>query len=226
MERYVIQEFIDSNQLPSKWSDFFNKKQVRDELLNISFNLQGSSIIYPDLNKVFRAFYMTSIENTKVVLLGQDCYHNGNATGLCFDVRSGGTVNPSLRNIYKQLKIEGFDPCEDGNLSHLPSQGVLMMNAALSVEEGNPDSHSKLWYDFTVDLVKYICEHKKRVVWLLMGSRAHHFEKYININRKYIIKTSHPSPFSAMRSSKDIPAFIGSKCFTKINKLIDGKINW
>lgn len=221
-----LQQFIDSNQLPSKWSNFFDKQSVRDELLKISFNLEGSSIIYPDLNRVFRAFYMTSPKNIKVVLLGQDCYHNGNATGLCFDVKPGSSINPSLRNIYKQLKMEGFNPCENGNLSHLPSQGVLMINAALSVEEGKPDSHSKLWYDFTVELVKYICDTKKNIVWLLMGSKAQHFEKYIDITQQRIIKTSHPSPFSALRSSKDIPAFIGSKCFTTINTLIEEKINW
>ena len=221
-----LQEFIDSNQLPSKWSKFFDKQQVRDQLLRISLNLQYSSIIYPDLNKVFRAFYMTSLKNTKVVLLGQDCYHNGNATGLCFDVKSGTTINPSLKNIYKQLKIEGFNPTEDGNLSHLPGQGVLMINASLSVEKGKPDSHSKLWYNFTVELVKYISQNKKQVVWLLMGNRAQEFDKYIDMPDKYIIKTSHPSPFSAMRSSKDIPSFIGSGCFTKINSLIEGTIKW
>ena len=219
-------EFINSNQLPSKWKDLFSKQSIRDQLLKISINLESNRKIYPDLNQVFRAFYMTSLEDTKVILLGQDCYHNGNATGLCFDVKRGSSINPSLRNIYKELKLEGFNPKEDGNLSHLPPQGVLMINASLSVEEGNADSHSEFWHPFTIQLVRYISENKKGVVWLLMGSRAQEFEKYIDTTEQHIIKTSHPSPFSAMRTYRDIPAFIGSGCFKEINQLVKEEIIW
>ena len=221
-----LSEFINSNQMPSKWNDFFSKQEIRDILLKISLNLKSKNKIYPDLNHVFRAFYMTSLENTKVILLGQDCYHNGNATGLCFDVKRGGSINPSLRNIYKELKLEGFNPTENGDLSHLPSQGVLMINASLSVIEKDADSHSEYWYPFTKELVKYISQNKKGVVWLLMGNRAQEFEKYIDTKNQHIIKTSHPSPFSATRSYRDIPSFIGSGCFKEINELIDSKIDW
>ena len=117
------------------------------------------------------------------------------------------------------MKLEGFTPIENGKLSHLPSQGVLLLNAALTVEKGIADSHSKHWYLFTEKLIEYI-SNNTRVSWLLMGKRAQEFKKYIDTTRHNIVETSHPSPFSAMRGYKDIPAFIGSDCFKKLGNNI------
>ena len=146
-------DFINDNQLPKNWEEFFNNIEIIKILFQISESIDTKYTIYPDLNQVFRAFYMTSFNDVKVVLLGQDCYHNGNATGLCFDVKKGGSLNPSLRNIYKELELEGFNPTKNGDLSHLPSQGVLLINASLSVIKSDADSHTEYWFSFTKELV-------------------------------------------------------------------------
>lgn len=211
-------DFLKEGNIPLSWKDFFIDNL--DILINISNKLEITKTIYPEITNVFRAFYMTPIDKIKVIIIGQDCYHNGNATGLCFDVKTGSQINPSLRNIYKEMKLEGFNPTEDGKLSHLPFQGVLLLNAALTVEKGCADSHSKYWYPFTERLIKYISNNTSNISWLLMGKRAQEFKKYINISTHNIVETSHPSPFSAMRGYGTIPAFIGSDCFKKLGNNI------
>tara|TARA_Y100001970_G_C14031266_1_gene748751 strand:+ start:122 stop:820 length:699 start_codon:yes stop_codon:yes gene_type:complete len=207
-------QFLSEGNIPIEWKDFFIDNI--EILQNISNSISSTKIIYPSVQRVFRAFYMTPLSNIKIVIVGQDCYHNGNATGLCFDVKNGSIINPSLKNIYKELKLEGFTPTEDGNLSHLPSQGVLLINAALTVAKGEADSHTAYWYPFTENLIKYISKNTHNISWLLMGKRAQEFKEYINSDTHKIVETSHPSPFSAMRGYGHIPSFINSDCFKQL----------
>ena len=133
---------------PLSWEECF--ETVRDDIRAISYELEHTNAtIYPSPDRVFRAFNEVRLENVRLVILGQDPYHNGNATGLCFDVKPGGRLNPSLKNIYRELENENFFPNKNGNLSHLPKQGVLLLNTALTVEKGAAASHEAIWADFT-----------------------------------------------------------------------------
>jgi uracil-DNA glycosylase len=192
-------------------------------LEEISSTLQEivkSKIVYPELKNVFRA--LIPIERIKLVVVGQDPYHNGSATGFAFDVKKGNSINPSLRNIYIELKNEGYTPVEDGNLQKWSRKGVLLLNTALTVEEGSPNSHTELWSDFTTKLVEYIAK-KSGAGWLLMGSKAIAYTALLP-SKTQIFKTSHPSPFSASKSSRDAPAFLGSGIFKQIESRLDVKI--
>tara|TARA_B100000073_G_scaffold139360_2_gene114611 strand:+ start:8570 stop:9274 length:705 start_codon:yes stop_codon:yes gene_type:complete len=212
-------DYLNENNVPSNWNDFFYKTEIQNILKDISDHLSNvKKTIYPDINHVFRAFYETPLNNINTIIIGQDCYHNGNATGLCFDVKPGGSINPSLRNIYKELELEGYTPEKNGRLNHLTKQGVLLLNGSLTVEESDADSHTEYWYPFTEILIKYISYNTENVSWLLMGKRAQEFNKFIDKNKHNIVETSHPSPFSALRGYGNIPAFIGSNCFQKLNK--------
>lgn len=211
-------QYLNEGNIPESWKDFFIQNQ--NILYKISNEIQktNSSKIYPPINRVFRAFI--PINKIKVVILGQDPYHNkGSAVGYCFSVGSGNKINPSLKNIYKELKLEGFDIIEDGILNHWADQGCFLLNSSLTVQENSPDSHTKFWYSFTKNVVEFIVKNCKDVVWLLMGSKAQQFSNIINI--KNAILSSHPSPFSAYKGTSVSPAFIGSNVFRNINsKLI------
>jgi len=201
----------------------------QDKLYSISNQLEKErpERIYPYINQVFRAFI--PLEKIKVVVLGQDPYHNGSAVGYCFSVLPWNKVNPSLRNMYKELRGEGYEIKEDGILTQWVDQGCFMINTALTVEKGCPDTHTSFWYDFTESAIKYVADNCKNVVWLLMGAKAHKFKKFIP-KEQLSICTSHPSPFSAHRSSATVPSFLGSNAFIEINARLeeDGEtqINW
>lgn len=211
--------YLEKDNYPKEWSNLFNLPEIQECLSNISEFLksQNKKIIYPEIYNVFNAFHFTPINKIKVILLGQDCYHNGNATGLCFDIKNSKNINPSLRNIYKELKNENYDIKTNGNLSHWADNGVLMLNTSLSVEKGKPDSHYSIWLPFTKIVIDYISKNTTNIAWLLMGRRAHQFQSLIDTNKHQTFLTSHPSPFSAHRGNKLIPAFLGSNVFNKIN---------
>ena len=141
------------------WKSFFSREDIREELDIISEKLKDRAekgyVIYPEIYQVFRAFSFPP-EEISLVLLGQDPYHDGNATGLCFTVPKGGKINPSLRNIYKELKSNGYSPKEDGDISYLLKRGVFMLNTSLTVEKGCPESHVNIWKNFTEKLIQYI----------------------------------------------------------------------
>ena len=131
--------------------------------------------------------------------------------------------------MYKELRGEGYEIKEDGILTHWVDQDCFMINTALTVEKGCPDTHTSFWYDFTESAIKYVADNCKNVVWLLMGAKAHKFKKFIP-KEQLSICTSHPSPFSAHRSSATVPSFLGSNAFIEINARLeeDGEtqINW
>jgi uracil-DNA glycosylase len=223
----TLWDFLTEGNIPSDWKTFFTEDDVQIELQKISKYLHIESkeyIIYPPIHQVFRSFI--SLNKIKLVVLAMDPYHNGtteydgSAIGLCFSVKPSNKINPSLKNIYKELKNNGFKPQENGDLTHLPKQGVMLLNTSLSVRHHKPDSHTKIWKKFSEKLITYINNNTNGCIFLLMGSKAQHFQQYISSNN-YIVKSTHPSPFSCLRCTKTSPAFIGSGVFTKINDILE-----
>ncbi len=172
--------------------------------------------IFPPGNRIFAAFDRTPFENIKVVIIGQDPYHKkGQANGLCFSVSPGISKPPSLVNIFKELQTDlGIPISQSGNLEPWADQGVLLLNATLTVREGEAGSHQgKGWEIFTDAVIKKISEQKKGVVFLLWGRFAHTKEELIDKNKHFILKAAHPSPLAR-------GAFFGCKHFSKTNELL------
>lgn len=219
-------DFLYEGNIPSGWSDFFLQNSIQKILGDISTDLDDvrtSKVIYPPIHQVFRAFYMVPLENIKTVIIGMDPYHNGNAVGLCFSVKPGNFINPSLRNIYKELKLEGYPCIEDGDLSFWAKQGVLMLNMALTVEKGNAGSHSDIWGLFSHTLVEYISEKRKNSIhWLLFGKDAHSVSSILSSGSNVHL-TSHPSPFAANKKCGCHPSFLGSGVFRQVSGIDWGK---
>lgn len=227
-----LSDFLIHN-TPANWTDFFSKQKVRDEIVIISRVLEMEPReIYPDIVNVFRAMYLTHPEHLKAVILGQDPYYNGSAVGLAFSVKTNSAqeskriLNPSILNIYKELRLEGIEPLRtDGDLNHWATQQILLINSALTVVKDTPGIHIDLWSRFTRYLIKYInrknlaSKQCSQLVWLLFGVNAYKCIEKINMSGR-IIRTSHPSPFSATVSSKNVPAFIGSGVFKSVQDVI------
>ena len=149
------------------------------------FDDQDFEVFDNNVSCTYKVFSKAAANNVKVVILGQDPYHNGSATGLCFDVKLGNALNPSLQNIYKELESEGFSPVKDGNLESWTRQGVLLLNTALTVREGEPESHLELWSDFSDKVIKKLSE-KDFVVWIILGKKAADWKTSIT-NKNHII---------------------------------------
>ena len=173
--------------------------------------------IYPDMNDIFNALKYTSFKDTKVVIIGQDPYHGaGQAHGLCFSVKEGVQFPPSLRNIFKELYTDvGKEIPPHGELTHWAKQGVLLLNAVLTVREGEPTSHSKMgWETFTDRVISELNKKDTPVIFLLWGAYAQKKAEIITnpIHKK--LMSVHPSPLSASRG------FFGCKHFSKTNQLL------
>ena len=172
------------------------------------------STIYPKGNLIFNAFDQTPFDKVQVVILGQDPYHNpGQAMGLSFSVPEGVKIPPSLVNIYKELNKDiGMPIPTTGDLTKWAKQGVLLLNAVLTVRANEPASHSKIgWMDFTNDVIKIISEQKKEIVFLLWGNFAQQKQLLIDATKHKILKAAHPSPLSAHNG------FFGCKHFSSTN---------
>ncbi len=185
-------------------------------------NKYNTSIVYPPKNYVFNALKLTSYKDTKVVIMGQDPYHGeGEAHGLSFSVQKGIKIPPSLQNIYKELYDDlGIPPKKDGDLTKWAKEGVLLLNAVLTVEKDKPASHRKLGWELLTDyIIKVLNQKEEPVVFILWGNFAKEKQKLITNPKHYIITSAHPSPFSASYG------FFGSKPFSKTNEfLIKNKI--
>jgi len=226
-----IMDYPDFFKLCKEWTPFFYSTNMEKILITISEELKKESEknkIYPDRQNIFRCFYMTPFLNISVVMIGHEPYHNGSATGLCFDVKPGNIVNPSLQNIYKELEDEGFHPTKDGCLDHWATQGILFLNSALTVRAGEPDSHIALWSDFFQQVLEKLSE-KNEIVWVLMGEKALEYKSNIIHPRHIILETAHPSAHMTGKVSKQ-RAFLGSGLFREINRSLDErgleKISW
>ena len=177
----------------------------------------GAYRVYPDMNDIFNALKLTSFEDTRVVIIGQDPYHGyGQAHGLCFSVKKGVAPPPSLKNIYKELNSDtGFQIPNHGELTSWAKQGVLLLNNVLTVREGCPNSHKgKGWEIFTDRVISELNQKETPVVFLLWGANAQKKAEIITnpIHKKLI--SVHPSPLSANRG------FFGCRHFSKTNKIL------
>ena len=176
-------------------------------------------ICYPKGKDIFKAFELCPFEDTKVVIIGQDPYHGvGQANGLCFSVNSGIAHPPSLKNIFKELENDlGIPYPKSGNLESWAEQGVLLLNATLTVRAHQAGSHqNKGWETFTDCVIQRISEHKKDVIFLLWGGFAKKKVRLIDASKHYILTTGHPSPLSANRGY-----WFGNKHFSKTNSLLE-----
>lgn len=183
--------------------------------------------IFPPGQEIFAAFNYTTFGNVRVIILGQDPYHGPNqANGLCFSVKDGIRKPPSLQNILKELHSDLAYPIPDGgNLENWAKQGVLLLNATLTVRASQAGSHqNKGWENFTDAVISKLSANKKNLVFVLWGKYAQNKESIIDTQKHHIIKSPHPSPFSADRG------FFGSKPFSKTNdylrKTNQKEIDW
>jgi uracil-DNA glycosylase len=178
----------------------------------------AGKIIYPQESLIFNAFNQTPFDKVRVVILGQDPYHNpGQAHGLSFSVPMGIKPPRSLVNIYKEIQADtGIAmPLDYGNLTHWAEQGVLLLNAFLTVRANEPASHAKIgWMDFTDAVIKKIADNKKGVIFLLWGNFAQQKQVLIDETKHFLLKAPHPSPFSANKG------FFGCRHFSKTNELL------
>ena len=188
---------------------------------------QAGKAIYPPNSEVFNALNYTPFESVKVVIIGQDPYHGAHqAHGFSFSVQAGIDVPPSLKNIYKELNTDiGMDIPEHGCLTSWADQGVLLLNAVLTVEHANAGSHQgKGWEVFTDRVVQLLNEQREGVVFLLWGSYAQKKGKFIDRTKHCVIAAPHPSPLSSYRG------FFGSQVFSKTNTYLQtsgqAAINW
>lgn len=173
--------------------------------------------IFPPKSRILRALSLTDYDDVRVVILGQDPYHGvGEANGLAFAVSDGVKLPPSLRNIYKELYNDlGIEPASVGNLECWAKEGVLLLNAVLTVEKDKPASHKALgWENFTDAIIKSLNDKDTPVVFILWGNFARSKKSLITNPKHYIIESTHPSPFSANYG------FFGSKPFSKTNEFL------
>lgn len=205
----------------------FEQPYFKQIVETLKVEKQQQKTIYPPGGLIFNAFQATPFDKVKVVILGQDPYHGpGQAHGLSFSVPRGVQPPPSLVNIFKEIHADlGLPVPRHGNLEQWAHEGVLLLNAALTVQANQPMSHSKIgWHHFTDDVIRLISDKKDHVVFILWGRFAQGKENLIDPTKHLIIKSAHPSPLSAHNG------FFGSKPFSKANAWLESKgltpVNW
>ena len=202
-----------------EWKDVF--KEIRNthdftELNEVLEDKYQNGTVFPKREEIYKAFELTPFESVKVVILGQDPYHNVNqAYGLAFAVREGAKFPPSLRNIYKELESDLGIKRTTGNLSDWAREGVLLLNTVLTVDAHEANSHRGLgWETFTDSVIEAVSKYREHVVFILWGKPAQSKIKLIDTKKHKIIKSVHPSPLSAYRG------FFGSKPFSETNEYL------
>ena len=191
-------------------SDYFKKLKI------FLLEEKQKNIVFPPGKLIFSAFNLTPFEKVKVVIIGQDPYHGANqAHGLCFSVQEGIRQPPSLVNIFREINDDlGIPVPKSGNLEHWAKQGVLLLNATLTVRAGQPGSHqNKGWEIFTDNVIKVLSEKKAELIFLLWGKYAQGKEPLIDTARHQVLKAAHPSPLAG-------GAFFGCRHFSKTNELL------
>jgi len=201
------------------WEDFINRetsKEYYEKIMNEIKKEYKNHKIFPKEKDIFRALKLTDYKDVKVVIIGQDPYHNDNqANGLAFSVQKGTKIPPSLKNIYKELEEDLGVKNNSGDLSKWAAQGVLLINAVLTVRAYSPASHKKIgWEKFTDELIIELNKREDPIIFVLWGNFAKNKKKLITNKKHYIIESTHPSPFSYYKGFK------GSKPFSKINKIL------
>ena len=216
--------------LPKNWEYFLKESDIEKPLLSIKSLLEKEKKlgkeIFPRTDNIFRALELVSPEDVKVVVVGQDPYHNINqANGLAFSVNKNNKIPPSLKNIYREIKRDlNSKTLQNGDLTQIAKQGVLFLNSVLTVEAHKPGSHLNIGWQEITDSIISLLSSEKNIVFMLWGNSAQLKEKFIDLNSNLVLKTSHPSPLSAYRG------FIGSRPFSKCNKFLKSKgkkiIDW
>ncbi len=208
-------------QLEASWksrlSAEFSKPYMKELRGFLNQQRLAKKIVYPRGSEFFAAFNLTPFEKVKVVILGQDPYHGPNqAHGLCFSVKPGVDVPPSLKNIYKEMKDDlKIETPQHGFLQSWAEQGVLLLNATLSVQAGIAGSHQKKgWEQFTDAVIDHLNRERKGLVFVLWGSYAQKKGAFIDRQKHFVLESPHPSPLSAHRG------FLGSRPFSKINSYL------
>lgn len=204
----------------NEWDELLKDEYSKDYFLKMNEFLKKEyceKTVFPPKNEIFTAFQLSSYNDIKVVILGQDPYHGkGQAHGLAFSVKEGEKIPPSLRNMYKEIVAEGEgETFETGSLIEWAKQGVFLLNTALTVRESEANSHSKIgWSLFTDAVIKKINERKEPVIFVLWGNNAKNKKKLITGEHHFILEGVHPSPLSASRG------FFGCNHFKKINEIL------
>lgn len=197
----------------------FDKSYFNELETKLEQEYKAGKEIFPPKDLIFNAFHLTALDKVKVVILGQDPYHdNGQAMGLCFSVPKDIKTPPSLKNMYTELErdpqIAGFKAPDHGCLQKWAENGILLLNATLTVEAHQANSHAKFgWQKFTDAVIQAVSEQCSHVVFILWGGFAHKKEKLIDAKKHGIVKTAHPSPLSAGK-------FKNCGCFSSCNKLL------
>ncbi len=228
MEKITIN--IEDIKINDDWKEFLKEEFNKNYFLEIKKRyiqaLNNNAIIYPPANLTFNAFNLTPLDGLKIVLLGQDPYHQPNqAMGLSFSVPYGVKIPPSLLNIYKELKTDlNIEPSKSGDLSSWAKQGILLLNSILSVEAGKPASHSSWgWQEFSDAVISKLSLEKSGLIFMLWGNYAKSKKALIDTNKHFILEAAHPSPLART-------GFLGCKHFSKANEILRnlGKnpINW
>lgn len=214
------------------WSDILSEEKQKPYFKQIleflSNEVQAGQTIFPAKENIFNAFKYTEFDNLKVVILGQDPYHNYNqAHGLAFSVQKGVDIPPSLRNIYKELdnSIDDFQVPDHGCLINWAKQGVFLLNTTLTVQAHNANSHKDIgWDKFTDTVIQKISDNKEAVVFMLWGAHARKKKALVDSSKHYILESTHPSPLSAHRG------FLGCNHFKLCNEYLSTKkidsIDW
>ncbi len=204
-------------QIETGWKQMLQTEFEKDYFIKLTNFIREEyrhNTVFPPALKIFNAFDLCSFEKTRVVILGQDPYHDVNqAHGLCFSVNEGIRLPPSLVNIYKEIESDlGIKPPQSGNLERYARQGVLLLNATLTVRAHQPASHqNKGWEQFTDSVIQLLSREKENLVFLLWGAYAIKKSIYIDSSKHLILTSAHPSPLSAYRG------FLGNHHFSKTN---------
>ncbi|WP_275670021.1 uracil-DNA glycosylase [Paenibacillus amylolyticus] len=212
------------------WDEVLQQETEAEYFNNIRYALAAeykTQTVYPPKEDLFSALKLTPYHRVKAVIIGQDPYHGaGQAHGLSFSVRPGVRVPPSLKNIYKELQADlGVPVPKHGSLIHWAEQGVLLLNAVLTVRESQPNSHQALgWQTFTDAVIRELNERDEPMVFMLWGSHAQKKGAFINRDKHLVLESTHPSPLAAHRG------FLGSRPFSKANEFLVSKgikpIDW
>jgi len=212
---------VDRLKLEESWKERLRQEFEQDYMLTLRAFLlqekQAGKQIFPAGNDIFNALNATTFENVRVVIIGQDPYHGpGQAHGLCFSVRPGVEIPPSLRNIYKEIAADlGIAPSRSGCLQSWAAQGVLLLNAVLTVESGKAAAHQgRGWERFTDRIIALLNEQGQHIVFMLWGSYAQKKGQIIDRSRHFVLASAHPSPLSASRG------FFGNHHFSRANQYL------
>lgn len=203
------------------WEELLKDEMEKDyykKLKELLINEYNTRVVYPDAYDIYNALHYTDYKDVKVVILGQDPYHGPNqAHGLAFSVKPGVRIPPSLLNMYKELKTDlGCYIPNNGYLEKWARQGILLLNTALTVRQGQANSHRKVgWEKFTDNIIELLDQREDPIVFILWGNNAISKEPLITNKKHFIIKSVHPSPLSASRG------FFGSKPFSKTNNFLE-----